>query len=57
VALTPTKWERGCQKRKKDGVFAIAITLLILDIHVPPGPVPPGMDGTFWLLKQLGDQW
>jgi len=39
-----------------DGVFAIAITLLILDIHVPSGPIPPGK-GTTWLLQQLGLQW
>jgi len=39
-----------------DGVFAIAITLLILDIHVPSEPIPPGK-GTTWLLQQLGLQW
>lgn len=39
-----------------DGVFAIAITLLILDIHIPSQPIPPG-EGTTWLLQQLGLQW
>ena len=39
-----------------DGVFAIAITLLILDIHVPSGPIPSG-EGTTWLLGQLVHQW
>ncbi len=33
-----------------DGVFAIAITRLVLEIAVPAGP---GDD----LLKALGDQW
>lgn len=34
-----------------DGVFAIAITLLVLNIHVPDGNVQDS------LLKALGDQW
>lgn len=39
-----------------DGVFAIAITLLILDIHVPLDPILPG-EGTLWVLEELGKQW
>lgn len=40
-----------------DGVFAIAITLLILDIRVPSRMVPPGSDATLKVLEQLGEQW
>lgn len=39
-----------------DGVFAIAITLLILNIHIPSDPIPPG-EGTLWVLEELGKQW
>lgn len=40
-----------------DGVFAFAITLLVLDIHVPLEPIPPHSQATLWLLGQLGNQW
>jgi uncharacterized membrane protein len=37
-----------------DGVFAIAITLLILDVHTP---VATGPVTSTWLLHMLGRQW
>lgn len=43
-----------------DGVFAIAITLLILDIKVPPLPdwaAPAASSGNHWLLDQLKEEW
>ncbi len=37
-----------------DGVFAIAMTLLVLEVHVPSPPVHPARD---WLLTALLHQW
>jgi uncharacterized membrane protein len=39
-----------------DGVFAIAITLLILEIKVPGAPTEPSA-GKWWLIASLGELW
>src|SRR5690242_7547497 len=46
--------ETGRVEAFSDGVFAIAITLLILDLHVP---LPPGGGGPFSLGRSLLALW
>ncbi len=46
--------ETGRVEAFSDGVFAIAITLLILDLHVP---LPPASGGPFNLAAELGRLW
>jgi uncharacterized membrane protein len=57
---TPAQRETGRIEAFSDGVFAIAVTLLILDIKVPPHELLPPSDATRaeqWLLEALGRQW
>jgi uncharacterized membrane protein len=53
--------ETGRVEAFSDGVFAIAITLLILDIKVPVPPDGFGAvstaEGEHWLLHELGQHW
>ena len=51
---TPSSKETGRVEAFSDGVFAIAITLLILDVKVPIFVREPGERE---LLRGLGDQW
>jgi uncharacterized membrane protein len=39
-----------------DGVFAVAMTLLIVDFKVPHPP-PQAMAGKWWLFSSLGELW
>jgi len=59
VSDTPAQRETARAEAFSDGVFAIAITLLILDIKVPAEQALPA--GTSlsdrWLLHALGRQW
>jgi uncharacterized membrane protein len=53
--------ETGRVEAFSDGVFAIAITLLILDIKVPEPPdgfsALSSAEGTRWLLHELASRW
>lgn len=59
-ARSPTEKETGRLEAFSDGVFAIALTLLVLDFKVPkPSELPagPGPFGTHGLLAALLGQW
>ena len=61
VPETPLRRETGRVEAFSDGVFAIAITLLILDIKVPARPdwmsASDAGHANQWLLGVLGGQW
>jgi uncharacterized membrane protein len=60
VPETPIQRETGRVEAFSDGVFAIAITLLILDIKVPSRDLLPSGETSHaerWLLEALGRQW